>query len=122
MKLYVENREEKMFEAMYRHIACILMDRFKDTDDVSKRSLGMVRDCKIATIKVDDKDGMECLVESGDDYGMKWLKVTSADSAFQLETDLIEAHIWDTIWAWLVVPEVPVSAKILTKVVGCVGE
>lgn len=101
MKLYVENREPRMNVALFRHMACLLMDRFKDCDDEVKHALARIKNFQTRDISVKDIDGINVSIESGEEYGLHWFKVTASDSAYQLESDLMDLETWNTTWSWL---------------------
>lgn len=114
MKLYIENRENKMFEAMFRHMACLMIDRFQDTSEDNKIKLAWIKNFETFSVKVVDKDGVDVLVESGKEYGLMWMKITAVDSSFQLESDLMDMQAWNTVWAWM--DHIP-SVKVIEEVV-----
>lgn len=101
MKLYIENREDKMNVALFRHMACLLIDRFEEANEEDWQKLKLVGDFTLHNTTVKDIAGISVTIESGTEYDMRWFKVTALDSSYQLESDLMDVKTWDMVWSWM---------------------
>lgn len=106
MKLYIGNLENSMKDEFTSHILCFLIGRFDEAESSEKQKLFMIKTLQWPNVTVKDINGRDVLVERGDDYGLRWLKIKALDSSYTLETDLMNMYEWDKIWSWLNAPAI----------------